>query len=229
MGRVCHEEHCRTILAVSTTYVDAGRTNQKRRTRQALVEAARLLVAEELSLSVEAAAERAGISRTTAYRYFRNQTELLVAAHPETAAASLLPAHPPTDPVARLDLVLTAFIRLILDTEPQQRAMLRMSLARDAVGELPLRQGRAITWIGEALEPLGPTLGDAAVEQLTFAIRSATGIEALVWLTEVAGLHREDAGKLMHWAAMAMLHAAEAGQPPPERRRRGRRRRTARA
>jgi AcrR family transcriptional regulator len=204
---------------MSTPYVKTGRTGQKRRTWQALVDGARLLVAEGLTPTVEAAAERAGISRTTAYRYFRNQAELLLAAHPETAAVSLLPPQPPADPAARLDLVLTAFIRIVLDTEPQQRAMLRMSLGQTTVADLPLRQGRAVGWIGEALQPLRGTLGDATVDQLTLAIRSATGIEALAWLTDVARLERDDAAKLMRWSAMAMLQAAvDSRQPPPRRR-----------
>jgi AcrR family transcriptional regulator len=206
------------MRVVSTPYVDAGRTAQKRRTRQALVESARRLVAEGLAPTVEAAAQRAGISRTTAYRYFRNQAELLVAAHPETAAVSLLPPDPPGDPAARVYLVVSAFIRLVLDTEPQQRTMLRMSLEPATGGELPLRQGRAVGWIREALQPLAPALGDAAVEHLAVAIRSATGIEALAWLTDVARLEREDAADLMLWSAMAMVHAAvEGGRPPPER------------
>lgn len=204
---------------VSTPYVDTGRASQKRRTRQALLDGARLLVAEGVTPTVEAAAERAGISRTTAYRYFRNQAELLLAAHPETAAVSLLPPEAPADATARLDLVLSAFLRLIVDTEPQQRAMLRMSLGTEAVADLPLRQGRAVGWIGEALAPLRETVGNAAVDQLTLAIRSATGIEALVWLTDVAGLDRRDAANLMRWSATAMVRAAVEGDRPPRRRR----------
>jgi AcrR family transcriptional regulator len=207
------------MTPVSSPYIEAGRTSQKRRTWQALVDGARLLVAEGHTPTVEAAAERAGISRTTAYRYFRNQAELLLAAHPETAAVSLLPPKPPADPAARLDLVLSAFIRIVLDTEPQQRAMLRMSLGQTTIANLPLRQGRAVGWIGEALQPLRSTLGDATVEQLTVAIRSATGIEALAWLTDVARLDRDDAAKLMRWSAMAMLQAAVDGRLPPPRRR----------
>jgi AcrR family transcriptional regulator len=207
------------MCGVSTPYIETGRTGQKRRTWQALVDGARLLVAEGLAPTVEAAADRAGISRTTAYRYFRNQAELLLAAHPETATASLLPPEPPADPAARLDLVLSAFIRIVLDTEPQQRAMLRMSLGQTTLADLPLRQGRAVGWVGEALQPLRSTLGDATVDQLTLAIRSATGIEALAWLTDVARLDREDAAKLMRWSAMAMLRAAVDGRQPPPRRR----------
>ena len=62
----------------------------RRRTHGALVAAARDLVGEGLTPTVEDAAARADVSRTTAYRYFPNQTALLVAAHPEVATTSLL-------------------------------------------------------------------------------------------------------------------------------------------
>ena len=62
---------------------------------------------------------------------------------------------------------------------------------------LPLRQGRAIGWITEALEPLGDRLTEAETHRLVLAIRSATGIEALVWLTDVGGPSRADAAELI--------------------------------
>ena len=129
---------------------------QKRRTRAALVASARELVAQGRTPSVGAAADAAAISRATAYRYFPNQRLLLVAAHPETAARTMLGDHPSHDPAERLDEVVQAFTALIVDTEPQQRTMLRLSLDPDPVSreDLPLRQGRAIAWISEALEPV---------------------------------------------------------------------------
>ena len=179
--------------------------DQKRRTRDALIAAARELVASGATPTVEGAAEAASISRTTAYRYFPNQRALLVAAHPETGAASLLPDDAPTTPPTRLDLVVDAFTRSIVETEAQQRTMLRLSLEADPVerSQLPLRQGRAIKWIEEALAPLRKEMSEAEVHRLTLAIRSATGIEALVWLTDVAGLSRDDATELMRWSARA--------------------------
>ena len=51
-------------------------------------------------------------------------------------------------------------------------------------------------------------MSEAEVHRLTLAIRSATGIEALVWLTDVAGLTRDDARELMRWSAQAMLQSA---------------------
>ncbi len=189
-----------------------GRVDQKRRTRDALIAAARDLVALGEAPTVERAAEAASISRTTAYRYFPNQRSLLVAAHPETGAESLLPDNAPDDVTARLDLVIDRFTRSNVENEVQQRAMLRLSLEADDVerSHLPLRQGRAIKWIEEALEPLSTTMPSAEVHRLALAIRSATGIEALAWLTDVAGLSRREARKLMRWSAVAMLRSAMA-------------------
>ncbi len=195
---------------MSIAYELNGRTAQKQRTRDALIAAARELVAQGLTPTVDAASEAASISRTTAYRYFPNQRALLAAAHPETAANSLLPADAPDDVAARLDLVVASFTRMIRDTEPQQRTMLRLSLEADPVehSQLPLRQGRAIKWIEEALAPLQAKLSTSELHRLAIAIRSATGIEALVWLVDVAGLSRDEANDLMRWSARALLDAA---------------------
>jgi len=184
-----------------------GRTQQKQRTRQALVAAARELVAQGVTPTVEASAAKASISRTTAYRYFPNQRTLLLSAHPEMEARSLLPENPPEDPEDRLDIVIQTFLRLIVDTEPQQRTMLRLSLDPDPSlrGELPLRQGRAIGWISEALAPLRDRMSEAQLRRLAVAIRSVAGIEPLVWLTDIAGLSREDAVQVMRQSARALL------------------------
>jgi AcrR family transcriptional regulator len=202
---------------VSTSYEQHGRTAQKQRTREALIAAARELVARGEVSTVEAAAEVASISRTTAYRYFPNQRLLLAAAHPETERDTLLRVDAPADDVhQRLELVMEAFTRLVLETEAQQRTMLRLSLEPPGKrGDLPLRRGRAIGWILEALAPLRSSMSEDAMRRLAVAIRSATGIEALVWLTDVAGLSRRQARERMRWTARALLRAALEGGPPP--------------
>ncbi len=202
---------------MSTPYELAGRVGQKKRTRDALVAAARELVAAGLVPTIEDAAAHARVSRTTAYRYFPNQRLLLGAAHPETAAVSLLPADAPDDPVERLALAVAAMTSTLLGNETQQRTMLRLSLEEDGAtrGVLPLRQGRAITWFAEALAPLAGQLSEAQLHRLVLAIRSAVGIEALVWLTDVAGLSSEEAVEVMRWSASALLQAALEHQPPP--------------
>ncbi|TCO60748.1 TetR/AcrR family transcriptional regulator [Actinocrispum wychmicini] len=192
---------------MAVPYTSTGRVRQKERTQAALVAAARALLARGMSPRVEDAAAEAGISRTTAYRYYPNQRALLLAAYPEIENRSLLPSDPPADPVARLDLTMRAFTRLTLDWEPQLRAQLRLSLEPGAE-QPPMRGGRAIDWIEDAIAPLRETHPDVDVRQLAIAIRSATGIESLIWLVDIAGLSRKRAAEVMRQSALAILHSA---------------------
>ena len=193
-------------------YEQTGRASQKRRTRNELIGAARTLMTRGVtSPTVEDAAVEASISRTTAYRYFANQKALLLAAHPEIQAVSLLPLDAGTDPEDRLLTAVKAFTQLVIETEQQHRTMLRLSLETEAETEaqdLPLRKGRAIGWFEDALAPLVPQLGEPGVRQLAIAVRSAVGIESLVWLTDIAGLSRDQAAEAMCWSARALLHHA---------------------
>ena len=93
--------------------------------------------------------------------------------------------------------------------------MLRLSLEVDtASSELPLRKGRAIAWFEDALAPLRQRLTEQGVHHLAVAIRSAVGIESLVWLTDIAGLSRDQAVAQMQWSAQALLrHAMITGLP----------------
>jgi AcrR family transcriptional regulator len=198
------------MMDITVPYETTGRTRQKARTRTAMVDAARELLAEGVSPTVEQAAERAAISRTTAYRYFPNQRALLLASYPELGARSLLGADPPADPEARLEQTTESIARQLLDHEPELRSMLRLSLESPTPDQdaLPLRQGRVIGWIDDALEPLRGRLPEDERHRLVLAIRATLGIEALVWLTDVGGLSREDAAELMRGSARTLLRAA---------------------
>jgi AcrR family transcriptional regulator len=206
------------MMGMSIPYERTGRTNQKTRTRTALVAAARELLAEGANVTVELAADRATISRTTAYRYFPNRRELLTAVYPEIDEPSLLDVDAPTDPAARLELVLEHFTRNILEHEPALRAQLRLSLEPRAAepDRLPFRQGRAIGWIEDALEPLRERMPATELRRLVLAIRATTGIEALIWLTDVAGLSRQEAVELMRASAHALLRDASRAKPATE-------------
>lgn len=197
-------------------YESTGRTAQKSRTRLALVDATRELLAAGLTPKVEDAAERAGISRTTAYRYFPNQRSLLLAAHPTISPETLLPADAPTEPKARVDAVMTAFTNYNFTWEPQLRTSLRLSL-EPAANQPVLRQGRAIGWITEALKPLRDTHPHVDIHRLAVAIRSATGIETLIWLLDIAGYSREQAADTVKTTAHALLDAAIRTAPGPTR------------
>lgn len=198
------------MMSMSIPYELTGRTHQKTRTRATMLAAARELLAEGVTPTVEQAAERAKISRTTAYRYFPNQRALLVASYPELEAPSLLDTDAPADPAARLEMVTESIARQVLEHEAELRAMLRLSLESPppASDALPLRQGRAIGWIEDALAPLRQRMSEADVHRLALAIRATLGIEPFVWLTDIGGLSPAEAAELMRSSARTLLRGA---------------------
>jgi AcrR family transcriptional regulator len=201
------------MKAMSTDYLESGRRRQKQRTRDQLIAAARELITAGDTPSVEDVAEAAGISRPTAYRYFASKTELLAAAYPETTAMSVLPEPPPSALDERVAAVANFVIGRVQEAEPQQRAMLRLSLG-EVPHELPLRQGRVIRWFVEALAPMADSIGDGSVHQLALALRAVCGIETRVWLSDVAGLTPAGVSALQRWMVDALVaHALEI--PPP--------------
>ena len=198
------------MMSMEVPYLHTGRTSQKARTRDALIAAARQLLAEGVTPTIEAAAAEAAIGRTTAYRYFPNSRALLAATYPEIEMDSLLGADPPEDLLARLEMVIEGQTRQLLEYEPELRAQLRLALESEpASGDgLPLRRGRRIRWIEEALSPLGERMPEPKLRQLVYGIGATLGIEAFVWLTDMAGLSREEAVEVMRSNARTLLRSA---------------------
>src|SRR3712207_1499055 len=93
------------MMEMSIPYEATGRTRQKARTRAAMIAATSAFLGEGITPTVEQAAERADVSRTTAYRYFPNQRTLLLAAYPELGEESLLGPDAPADVQERLEIV----------------------------------------------------------------------------------------------------------------------------
>jgi AcrR family transcriptional regulator len=197
-------------MDMKVPYELTGRTNQKARTRNALIVAARQLLAKGVTPTVEEAAVEASVSRTTAYRYFPNSRALLVATFPEIEMRSLLGADPPEDSLARLEIVAESLTRRIIEHEPEYRAQLRLALEGEPAGgeSLPLRRGRRIRWIEDALAPLRGRMPKRELQRLVYGIGATLGIEALVWLTDMGGLSREEAVEVMRSNASTLLRSA---------------------
>jgi AcrR family transcriptional regulator len=189
-------------------YQQTGRVQQKTRTRDALLAATRALLATGLTPTVEEAAAKASVSRTTAYRYFPTQQDLLVAAYPEIEKESVLGEDPPDGLTARFELVFAEMARQLTENEIPLRAMLRLSLETPSKrGELLLRRGRRRVWLADALSPLRKHLTPSAFDRLVLAIAATTGIEAFIWLTDMAGLSVEEALETMRFSAQTLLDA----------------------
>ena len=197
-------------MEMDVPYLHTGRTSQKARTREALIAAARQLLAKGEIPTLEEAAAEASIGRTTAYRYFPNSRALLAATFPEIEMPSLLGEDPPEDPLARLEIVAESLTRRIVEYEPEYRAQLRLALEGERAGgqSLPLRRGRRIEWVEDALAPLSGRMPQPELRRLVYGIGTTLGIEALVWLTDMGGLSREEAVEVMRSNARILLRSA---------------------
>ncbi len=197
-------------MVVTAPYEQVGRVNQKARTRDALIAATRELLARGDAPTMEGVADAAAISRTTAYRYFPNLRALLVAVYPHVDEQSLLGPDPPNDVTTRLQMVANDQTRRILKYEPEMRAVLRLSLEpqRTDDPQLPMNRGLRIGWIEDALAPLRGRMPERRFRRLVLGIGATLGIEAFVWLNDIAGLSHEAAVAVMQENAAALLGSA---------------------
>ena len=197
-------------MDMDVPYLHTGRISQKARTRDALIAAARRLLAKGVTPTIEEAAVEASVGRTTAYRYFPNSRALLAATYPEIEMHSLLGADAPEDPLARLEIMAESLTRQILEHEPELRAQLRLALEGEPAGgeSLPLRRRRRIRWIEDALSPLRGRMPEPELRQLVYGIGATLGIEPFVWLTDMGGLSREGAVEVMRSNARTLLRSA---------------------
>jgi AcrR family transcriptional regulator len=196
-------------MSTEISYVKSGRARQKERTQSALIEAARQLMSQGVTPTVEEAAAQAAVSRATAYRYFPNQRALLASAYPIIETRSLLPEEPPAEVVDRVRHVARAILDSIVANEVALRAQLRISLEESATSaELPLRKGRRIMWFEDALAPLRTQLRPRTFRRLTLALATVVSVEVLIWLVDLAGLTRKAAVEQIVWTAEQILASA---------------------
>jgi AcrR family transcriptional regulator len=171
---------------------DVGRVNQKYRTRRAIIEAAAELVRENRTPTVAEAAERALVSRATAYRYFPTQQSLLIELRadatqpdPDTVLAAA-----GDDVEARVEVMARTITRMVLADEALFRAQVRAShdlwFARHGDASVPVREGRRLAWIDKAIAPA--QLSRAVRSQLRNALAVVIGVEPVISLRDVCGL-----------------------------------------
>ena len=197
-----------------------GRVNQKRRTRAAIVAAAVELVEQGKTPTVAEVADAALVSRATAYRYFSTQDYLLFEAALETTRSDIdreLEENTlPEDPEARLEMLIDALQKRIIDKEAAFRTLLRLSLEQSPQEERHdgetapsmLRGGGRVHWIQEILAPVEERFEEADFRRLVAALSLCMGIEALIVLRDVCALEPEEAEEVSHWAARTLLRSS---------------------
>jgi len=190
---------------------DQGRANQRGRTRQALIDAAAALREEGHNPTVAQVAERAMVSRATAYRYFPS-TEALIS---ETAAdREMTPLEhiwrQGDDPVKGIGLAANALNKLLIDDEIGLHVMERsfMTVWLDSESHEPLRPGRRMSYIEPIVDSLKDVLSPRARKRLKQALSIVMGTEALIAVRDISRASVEESLDTAAWAARALVRQA---------------------
>ncbi|WP_327130178.1 TetR/AcrR family transcriptional regulator [Streptomyces sp. NBC_01343] len=180
-----------------TTGTGAGRSNQKQRTRTAIVEAARTLIATGAEVTMPAIARAALVSEATAYRYFPDLPSLIgesLAGVWPAPADALRPVARSTDPVERVAFACEFLLRGVLVRQGAVRAMIAATVTRPDTATV--RPGIRFGLINQALIPLRDTLGATdpeAFAQLERDLAVTVSAEALFCLMDLCGLAPDEA------------------------------------
>ncbi|MFI1412397.1 TetR/AcrR family transcriptional regulator [Streptomyces sp. NPDC020707] len=194
------------------TQAGAGRTNQKLRTRTAILAAARELIEAGSEVTMPAIARAALVSEATAYRYFPDLPSLIseaLAGAWSPPAEALAPVAGSADPVERIAFACDYLLRGILARQGSVRAMIAATITRPET--VAARPGIRFGLIDEALRPVEDTLGAAdpdAFAQLKRGLAVVVSAEALFVLTDLCGLEADEAVASAVRTAVALTRAA---------------------
>ena len=175
-----------------------GRTNQKARTRRAIVEACLELIRQGQPVTMPEVAKAALVSEATAYRYFSDLASLLAKALAEdwpSPSEALAPVAASNDPVERVAFATRFLLQGVAERQAVVRAMISSTIAQpDLSGRA--RPGIRFGLIECALAPFVDAFETANAEllaQLQLDLAVVMSAEALFSLTDLCGLSIDDA------------------------------------
>jgi AcrR family transcriptional regulator len=195
-------------------YESYGRIAQKRRTRATIKSAAAALLANDPPASMGEIARRAGVSRSSAYRYFPT-VEALVAevaldavVAPDIASIDAAAASSGR-PERRLAAVIRTDHQVVARHDATFRGALRTMVGAEPAGDrLPRRPGNRLRYLGTAIEDVQDQIPAEAFTRLLAALALTVGIESRIVLTDIVGLDDTEAEHVKQWAAATLLRAA---------------------
>jgi AcrR family transcriptional regulator len=190
-----------------------GRTNQRERTRRAIVEACVELIGQGQPVTMPEVAKAAMVSEATAYRYFPDLASLLAQALAEdwpTPTEALAPVMGSNDPVERVAFATRFLLQGVAERQLAVRAMISATIAQpDLAGRA--RPGIRFGLIECALAPFADALesvNPGRLAQLRLDLAVVVSAEALFSLTDLCGLSVAEAVDSAEKTASALTSAS---------------------
>ena len=189
-----------------------GRTNQKARTRQAIVNACVELIRRRQPVTMPEVAKAAMVSEATAYRYFPDLASLLAKALVEdwtTPTEALAPVAGSNDPVERVAFATRFLLNGVAERQAVVRSMISATISQPELSGRA-RPGIRFGLIEYALTPFFDVFeaNPELLAQLRLDLAVAVSAEALFSLTDLCGLSIEDAIDSAEKTARTLTSAA---------------------
>ena len=194
--------------------VMATRSNQKERTRRAIIAAAgRLVDAGTGSPTIDEVADEALVSRATVYRYFESTDDLLWQLYSDRHVPDpeRLMAVAGDDLTERVLVAEKNVNDYLFDDADGTRAFERVMLERRLEGRSTDhdRPGRRFVQIDAALAPLEGRLEHHQLLLVRHALALAIGSQGMVALLDTAALDADAAREVTRFACAAIVNEAE--------------------
>lgn len=204
------------------------RANQRRRTKAAIMEGARKLLLEGKVPSIADAAEEAGVSRATAYRYFPTQGALVKEAVDDVLVSGRSAWEERLGDTRELTGRVERYVSLVFELMQENEALMRGSLllaleqwakaqAGEELGEEPMKRGGRLDAIAATLEPFTDQLGEDTIRRLSVALSVVVGIEAHVIFRDIWELDEDEARQVSLWMTRTLAEAAAKESRRPRR------------
>jgi AcrR family transcriptional regulator len=183
------------------------------------MEGARKLLLEGKVPSIADAAEEAGVSRATAYRYFPTQGALVKEAVEDVLVTGRSAWAERLGDGGQLTERVERYVSLVFALMQENEALMRGSLllaleqwakvqAGDELGEEPIKRGGRLEAIAATLEPFTEEVDDDAMRRLSVALSMVVGIEAHVIFRDIWQLDGDEAQRVSLWMARVLAEAA---------------------
>ncbi|BAN00669.1 TetR/AcrR family transcriptional regulator [Ilumatobacter coccineus] len=191
----------------------AIRSNQKARTRQALLDgAARVLADGTAEPSMDQIAEAAQVSRATAYRYFDSSSEVVWEVMSDRAIADVdaVMAAAGNDITDRVLAAEEAINGYLFDDPDGARAFERAALDRSLRGmaQDTDRAARRLGYIDAALEPIADRLSHSERRSVRHALALAMGSQAVPAMLDTCRLDVDEARSATRFACRTIATEA---------------------
>jgi AcrR family transcriptional regulator len=195
-------------------YLSKGRTGQKQKTREKILQAAKEIQGEKAEFNLENVAKRAGISRATIYRYYSNRDILSAEAvldmrtrTPEQILSEFSQAD--------LETTLLGIQRYYNDLAIKNEKAFRKYLSVILNPENPVsaRGARRIRTLSKALEDKKSSFSNRDQQRLIYMATLMMGIEAFIVTRDVCQLDEESAEEVLEWGLKTMIKGLRCTAP----------------